>query len=198
MNEVVIAVESRNTETKPKDIRSEGKILGVVYGHGLESTPVQFDYQSFRKAYRQTGDSTLLTLDFGDKKVSTLVHDVAYHPVSDEFLHIDFLAINDDEPIKAHIPLILEGLAPAVKNLTAVLLQPLSAVEVSCLPKYLKREIVVDVTGLEKFHDTIHVSDLSIAQDENISVLSADDAVVVTANPPKGYAYMKKDEDESE
>lgn len=197
MSEVVIAVESRNVEVKAKDIRSEGKILGVLYGNGVDSIPVQFDYQAFRKAYRTTGDSTLLTLDFEGKKISTLVHDVSYHPVSDEFLHVDFLAINDAEPTKAHIPIVLDGLAPAVKNLTAVLLQPLPALEVSCLPKYLKREIVVDVTGLEKFHDTIHVADLDIAQDQNISIITDSDAVVVTANPPKGYAYMKK-EDESE
>lgn len=198
MKEVVISAEQRTLETKAKDLREEGKILGVIYGHDFESTPVKFDYQDFRKAYRETGDSTVLTLDVDGKKVATLVHEVQYNPVTDAFMHVDFLSVNESEPIKTHIPLALEGLSPAVKNLTAVLVTPLKTLEISCLPKYLQREIVVDVTGLENFHDAIHVSDLEISQNENITVLSDASSVVVTANPPKGYAHMQDGEESEE
>ncbi len=183
---IIINAEKRALDTKAKHLREEGFILGSIYGHGVEATPIKFEYQEFRKAYRETGDSTVLTVNIDGKEVSTLVHEVQYDPLSDKYIHVDFLVLNDKETTKAHIPITITGLAPAIKNLSAVLVAPLNFIEIECLPKNLVKEIIVNVEGLKKYHDTIHVSDLEIYSNKDVTVLTPGDAVVVVANTPKG------------
>jgi len=183
---ISINAEKRALDTKAKHLREEGFILGSLYGHGVKATPIKFEYQEFRKAYRRTGSSTVLNVKLDGKEFSTLVHELQYDPLSDKYIHIDFLVVNDNEPIKAKIPLILEGLSPAVKNLSSVLITPINFIEIECLPKHLIKEIIVNIEGLEKFHDVINVSDLEVSSNKNITVITPGNMPVVVANTPKG------------
>ena len=198
MSSVQITVTKRDTNVKPRDIRQSGKIPAVVYGSDMESTPIEFDYQEFRKAYKKTGNSTIMTLMLDGEEVDTLVHSVDYEPVSDDYIHIDFLAIKRGELIKAHIPIHTTGLAPAVKNLLGSLITPLSEVEVECLPRFLIKDITVDVSHLETFHDAIHVSDLEIAKNDDITILTDLESVIATVSPPKGGSNTDEEETEEE
>ena len=196
---ISINAEKRELNTKAKHLRENGFILGSLYGHNVEATPIKFEYQEFRKAFRETGYSTILTLKIDGKDVSTLVHDIQYDPLSDEYIHVDFLAVNEKEPIKAIIPIVLEGLAPAIKNLSAVLVTPIQSIEIECLPKYLVKEIIVNVDKLEKYHDTVLVSDLEISSNKNVTILTDPDSVIVVANTPKGgIASLENDSEEEE
>lgn len=188
-----IAVEKRSLDTKPKILREQGFILGSLYGHDVEATPIKFEYQAFRKAYRAVGDSTSLTVSLDGKDYTTIVHDVQYHPLSDNYTHVDFLALDDNKPTTATVPLILEGQSPAVKNLTAVLITPISSIEIQCLPKHLVKEIVVNIESLENFFDAITVGDLEISQNENITVLTDAAQNIVQAGTPKGGIKASED-----
>ncbi len=54
--------------------------------------------------------------------------------------------------------------------------------EVECLPKYVPEHLEVEVTNLH-LGKSIHVGDLKF---ENISILNAADAIVVTVTAPRG------------
>ena len=41
--------------------------------------------------------------------------DIQFHPVTDAILHVDFLQINEENPIVMEVPVQLEGLAEGVK-----------------------------------------------------------------------------------
>ncbi len=186
MNETILQVQVRNTEERVKDIRAEGLIPAVVYGFDLEPTAIQFDYQTFRKAFRITGKSTVMTLELNGKKLTTLVHDVQYNPLTDEFDHVDFLALDDNAPVTTTIRIRYEGLSPAEKNLQSVISKPYTAIEVSCLPTLLKKDIVIDLGVLKNFFDKVTVADLEISSEEGIKVLTSPDTVLAQANTPKG------------
>ncbi len=184
---MALVVHKRDASSpKAKDLRAEGKLVGVVYGHGVESTPVMADYQEFRKLFRTTGRALVMELDLDGKTISTLVHAVEHEPVSGNYEHVDFLVVNENEKIHSFVPLRLEGLAPAVKNLSAILATPIKQLEIACLPKDLTKEVVVDVTSLEKFHQSIHVKNLPIFNDERYSVFADPEGVVVTTVAPRG------------
>jgi len=186
MNETTVKAQLRNTEERPKDIRAKGLIPAVIYGFGLESTAIEFDYQAFRKAFRITGKSTVMTIDLDGKTLSTLVHDIQYNPLTDEFDHIDFLSLDDNAPVKTTIRIKFEGMSPAEKNLQSLISKPNTTIEVSCLPKLLKKDITVDMSVLKNFFDKVTVADLAISSEEGIEVLSAPTMVLVQANTPKG------------
>lgn len=187
MNEATtINAQVRNIEDRPKDVRANGLIPAVIYGFETESTPLQFDYQEFRKAFRLTGKSTVMTLDIDGKKVSTLIQDIQYNPLTDLYDHIDFIALDDNAPVKTTIRIKYEGMSPAEKNLQSVISKPTTAVEVSCLPKDMKKEIIVDLGSLKNFFDKVTVADLEISSDESMTVLTPATTVIVQANTPKG------------
>lgn len=188
MNEVTttISVQTRDINSRPRDIRAEGFIPAVVYGFDIEATPIQFDYQTFRKSFRLTGKSTVMTLNLDGKNISTLIKDIQYNPLTDEFDHIDFLAVDDNAPVKTRIKIRTEGMSPAEKNLQSVISKPTTFIEVSCIPKLLKKDIIVDISPLANFFDKITVADLAISSEEGIEVITSPTAVVVQANTPKG------------
>jgi len=144
--EVVLSAQKRDSKQKAQETRDQGRIPCIVYGHNFEPITLDIDYQEFRKAYRITGDSTVIHIELDGKKIPTLVHDVQYHPVSDEFVHLDFYAINEKEAVKANIPFTFAGTSPAVKNFAGTLVTPLSSLEIKCLPKYLIHDLEIDIS----------------------------------------------------
>jgi len=45
-----------------------------------------------------------------------LIHDIDVHPVTDEVIHVDFLAVRADEKVEAEVPVVLVGESPVEKN----------------------------------------------------------------------------------
>jgi large subunit ribosomal protein L25 len=195
MNETTIKAQVRSTEERPRDIRESGLIPAVVYGFGLESTPIQFDYQEFRKAFRITGKSTVMTIDLDGKQISTLIADIQYNPLTDLYDHIDFLAVDDSAPVKTTIRIKFEGMSPAEKNLQSVISKPNTSIEVSCLPKLMQKEIIVDLGVLKNFFDKVTVADLAISSQEGVEVITPAEAVIVQASTPKGGIQDSKEEE---
>ncbi len=188
MSDIVLSTEKRDLHVKAKDIRLSGRIPAIVYGHNTSPVMISVEYQPFRKAFRDAGESTVISLEIDGKSIPTLVHDVQYEPILDTFSHIDFYAIQENETVKAHIPLIFTGISPAVKTLAGVLTTTLDTLEIRCLPKYLVHDITVDISSIEDFHTVITVGDLEIANNKNIEILTDISTTIVSVTPPRAVS----------
>ncbi|MFZ0077417.1 MAG: 50S ribosomal protein L25, partial [Exiguobacterium undae] len=73
---VTLKVEEREVRPRSlrKQLRHEGKALGVVYGYKVESTPISFDEKELVKVVRDHGENVLVALQIGGKKVNTLIN----------------------------------------------------------------------------------------------------------------------------
>lgn len=193
MEKIALAVNPRSTEEKAKWLRREKLIPAEVYGHGFENQHLKIDYQTFRRVFEQATYSTIITLEIeGGQEVPVLVHDVQYHPVTDDIVHIDFYAVRMDEKVTTHIALDFVGESAAVR-LGAMLSTNKHDLEVSCLPADLVHNIAVDISVLENVGDTIRVSDIKVPQ--GIEILDAVEAPVVSAIEPK---VIEEEEPEAE
>lgn len=184
--EVIVEAVARDKSLRTKDVRTAGFIPAVIYSKGKEAIEIQIEYQAFRKAFRETGTSTILDIKFEGKDFMTLVHDIQWHPVSGDYMHLDLYQVTEGEKVTTTVGVIIEGLAPAVKLKGAVLSTPITHIEVRCLPRDLFHNVTVDVTGLENFYDNVKISDLAIAQDEKVEILTSLNTVLASANAPKG------------
>jgi large subunit ribosomal protein L25 len=194
----ILNVVERDGSSVAKKIRESGSIVGIVYGYGLESSvSIQFDYQEFRKIYRVVGDKLLLYINLNGKEIGVIVHEFQINPVTRKCTHVDFLAIDENKLIKSDVDIVLDGLAPAVKNLNAVLFTPSKSLRIETLPVNLVKEISIDVTTLNEFEDSIKIKDLELFKSNNIKFLADENEIVVIANTPKGYAFLK-DKDKTE
>lgn len=166
-----------------KQLREEGAIPAVVYGHGVEAKNITVDFRAFEKALRQAGESSLVDLVInGDEAVKVLIQDVQYDPLRSKAIHADFRQVNMKEKLEANVILKLVGEAPAVKTLGAILVRNIDTITVRCLPQYLVHEIEVDLAALKNFEDSIKVGD--ITPPEGMEFMNGPEELIVLAQQP--------------
>lgn len=115
----------------------------------------------------------VVNLNIGGKVVTAIMKDIQFHPVTDKILHVDFLQIDESNPIVMEVPVKLEGLAEGVKAGGKLALQ-VRKLKVKALYSAIPERLIVDVTNLG-LGKTIKVGELSY---EGLQILNAKEAVV--------------------
>jgi len=115
----------------------------------------------------------VVDLNIDGKIVNAIMKDIQFHPVTDAILHVDFLQINEENPIVMEVPVQLEGLAEGVKAGGKLALQT-RKLKVKALYNLIPERLVVNVTNLG-LGKTIKVGELNY---EGLSLLNAKEAVV--------------------
>lgn len=207
-----LPVKSRDTNiVKAKELLRQGLIPGVIYGPKDEPKSVSVDYKRFSDAYQTGGETTLIALDIDTaqsklnmektdlsmdtsaeniekesdlKKANNvvLVRDIQRHPVSGNFIHIDFYKLPLDQEITISVPIEVVGEAPAVKEQGGILVHNLHEIEIKALPVNLIHEITVDLSTLASVGDSILVKDLNTPS--NIEILANDEDMVIMIEEP--------------
>lgn len=177
--------------------RVDGNLPAVIYGAGGASENLSLVYADFEKMFREAGEASLIDLKVDAKDAGkVLVHEVQYDPVSSRMVHVDFLRIDMNKPLTAHVDLRYVGEAPAVKELGGTLVHNIDEVEVKCLPKDLVSHIDVDVSSLKTFDDVIKVKNLVLPNGIEVVKPHAED-VLATASPALTEEQIKAMEDAS-
>ena len=178
MAKIVLQAEKREATGKNqvKKLRNKELIPGVIYAKHQENVNVQFTARDFEKVLRQAGTSTIITLDIEGEGKEVLIKEFASHAYKNQFLHVDFQAIDQNESIRVTVPVVLVN-RDDMNEVTGVLVQNLESVEVECLPKYIPQTADVDVKEMA-IGDNMTVADLDIASNENITILAEEDEVV--------------------
>lgn len=178
MAKIVLQAEKREATGKNqvKKLRNKELIPGVIYAKNQENVNVQFIARDFEKVLRQAGTSTIITLDIEGEGKEVLIKEFASHAYKNQFLHVDFQAIDQNESIRVTVPVVLVN-RDDMNEVTGVLVQNLETVEVECLPKYIPQTADVDVKEMA-IGDNMTIADLDIASNENITILADEDEVV--------------------
>ncbi len=178
---------------KNKISRQDGKIPAVVYGHGIKNVSLEIDEVEFKKIFEKTGESSLVSLKIEeeDKIRPVLIHEIQRERVSDKIIHIDFYQASLKEEVEVGIPLIFEGISPAVKDLGGTLVRELQEVKVKALPQNLPHDIKVDISVLKTFEDEILVKDLKVPVEVKISK-NPNEIVAKVVQPTKVEEELEK------
>ena len=193
MSKNVLQAAVRNDEDLQK-LRADKKIPAVVYGPKVENRKIILNDLQFRKMFSAVGESQLIDLKIGEETIPVLIHEIQTDPVRDDFLHIDFFAVEMGKTLTTRISIVLTGTSPAVKNFGGVLMHAKNFVEVKCLPRNLIAEIAIDVSTLKNLHDKIAVSDLP--EFDGIEVLDDPELTIVTVAAPKSVAADEEKTDD--
>lgn len=185
MEKIELAASSRElTGKKVKNLRTEGLVPGVLYGNKVESAHVSVGLRSLVKAYAIAGSNQILHLSVDDgKPYNVMIQDLQTDSRSGLPVHVDFYRIKMDEKIKTQVPLHFVGESTAVYKLEGSLIHNLESVEVEALPGNLPENIEVDISVLDDFDKSIHVSDLAIPT--NVELLTDDSELVAKVDPPR-------------
>lgn len=173
-----------------KKLRYAGKIPAVLYGHEVTTQNLELSENEFRKVLKQAGESTIITLSVDGNPTPVLIHDVHDHYLTDQPIHVDFFAVNMKEKLTATIPLHFEGESMAVKTLGGILIKNITELEVECLPIDLPASIIVDISSLKTFEDSIRVADINVG--DKVEVKAAGEELIVSVTPPRSEEEMKE------
>ena len=166
-----------------KALRKKGILPAVLYGPKIKTSPLKIDEKQFEKVYKEAGESTLISLEIETKKAPVLIHEVRNDPLTEKPIHVDFYQPILTEEVEATVSIVLEGEAPAVKELDGTLIREISEVEVKALPQNLPHEIRVNVESLKTFEDEILIKDLRVA--EGVKIQRKPNEIVAIVSPPE-------------
>src|SRR5487761_651862 len=97
----IIALSAERRERAGKGAaratRRAGRIPGIVYGGGRETTTMSLDPRELSRALTKRGFLAMLVdLSVDGAVQRTLPREVQYHPATDAPLHVDFMRVGAD------------------------------------------------------------------------------------------------------
>jgi large subunit ribosomal protein L25 len=168
---------------KVKALRKAGKIPAEIYGHGHENISVQIDEKILKRTLSEAGSTNLISVQVDNQApVMALARNIQYSILKRALVHVDFYAVIMTETVSVSVPIVIIGKSPLIEE-GGTLVTGLNTLDIEALPANLPASIVVDVSGLESFSDSISVADLTIP--DGVTVHSSPDSLVATIQPPR-------------
>jgi large subunit ribosomal protein L25 len=176
-----------------------GQIPAVLYGPKTESVLLSVNKSDLELLFKKGGIGqvvlNLVIQKNGEKTTRpAMIKELQTHPVSRNFIHIDFYEIKMDQKITAKIPVVTTGTAKGVElgGIVQIIRREL---EVECLPLEVPESIEIDISDLD-IGDSIHVGKIHL--EGGIEFLEEDDYTVVTVVSPKMEEEEPEEEEEIE
>jgi large subunit ribosomal protein L25 len=164
MADVTLAAETGRPlgSRATRRLRREGKIPGVIYGHGTEPVSVAVAARELRVALNgEAGANQLLSLETGSATYLTLAREMQRHPIAQTVTHVDFQIVRRDEVIAADIPIVLIGEALEVHHGDGLVDQQMFTLAIKALPADIPTSVELDITDLT-IGAQLRVSDLTL------------------------------------
>ena len=174
-----------------KALRNAGMVPCVIYGG---ETPIHFSAEE--KAFKNlvyTPNVYTASINVDGQKVSAILQDIQFHPVTDKILHIDFYQLFDDKEITMNIPVKLTGTSPGVLNGGALRFTN-RKLKVKALPANLPDFINADISKL-KIGNKLFVTELA---NDNYTFMHPDNTVVVQVRTSRNATKSVEQEEETE
>ncbi len=165
MEQIEIQVAPRSVlGKKVRFLRRDGYVPVHVFGHNVESVALQTDAAQLHRVLAQAGKTRIISLkvDQGSEPRNVMVREVQRNPMTGELIHVDFYQVAMEEKIKAAVPIVLIGQAPALKIKDNMLVQVLNNITVECLPALCPASIEVDLSSLVEARQEVKVKNISL------------------------------------
>ena len=185
MAEVVLAAEvGRPLGSRAvRRLRREGRIPGVIYGHGTEPVPIAVVARELRAALNtEAGANQLLSLETGAGTYLTIAREMQRHPIAQTVTHVDFVIVRRDEVISADVPITLVGEALEVHHGDGLVEQQMFTLPIRALPGAIPTVIEADISELT-IGGQVRVSDISLP--EGVTTETDPETAIAIGQPPR-------------
>jgi large subunit ribosomal protein L25 len=165
-------------------LRSDGFIPGVLYGGKKNNLNISLKKLQLKKIINtETFMSKVYELDIDGSSEKALARDVAYDPVSDEPIHIDFMRITTGSKLTLEIPVkfINTEKSPGLKK-GGVLNIVRRKVELKCPAENIPDEIIVDLNNTE-INTSLKISSVKLPENVFPTITDRDFVIATVASP---------------
>ena len=180
-------------------LRMSEQIPAVLYGQKTEPVLLSVNKGDLEQVFKKGGIGQVilnLVIQKNDETTTrpAMIKELQTHPLSRNFIHIDFYEIKMDQKITAKIPVVTTGMAKGVE-LGGILQIIRRELEVECLPLAVPESIEIDISDLD-IGDSIHVGQIRV--EGEIEFLEDDNYTVVTVLSPKMEEEPEEEEEAEE
>ena len=166
-----------------KEYRKQGLVPCNIYGSGVENILFTVTEKDL-KGLTDTPASYIVDLELSNgQKYNAVIHELQYHPVKDNCLHADFLAVNEEKPISIMVPITITGHAAGVRA-GGKFYKLVRELKVSALMKDLPDELVINIDKLQ-IGKRIVAGDLKY---ENVNVVYPKGTIICTVKSSRQVA----------
>ncbi len=173
------ALKTTRGKKAAKAIRRTGAVPCVIYGGAKE---IHFTAQE--KVFKNlifTPDFKLVEITVDNNTYKCILKDAQFHPVKDNIMHLDFLELKANHPVKLEIPIRFKGVSPGVKS-GGKLMQKLRRIKIKTTPELIVDHVTFDISHLE-LGTSVRVKDLEAV--EGIDILNAPGIPVASVEVPR-------------
>ena len=179
-------------------LRRDGWIPAILYGAGKDPVMLSVEKLEFEAITRnQSIANVLLNLSIKNGKTTkqtVMIKEMQVHPVSLDYLHLDFYEVAMDQKIRVDVPVVTVGQSVGVE-LGGILQIVRREIEVLCLPLNIPESFEVEITNLD-VGDSLHVSDLPLG--DGVEIVPDANLTVVTVVMPKMEIEPEEEVEEGE
>lgn len=181
---LIVEIREKFGKIPSKKIRKEGKIPAILYGGDLPAMPISILEKDFKELLRKKiHENTIFYLKVkeGENPKPALIKDYQIDPVTGKIIHIDFIRISMEKPIKVKVPVELVGTPLGVKQ-GGFLDVHLREISIETTPKDMPEKIEIDISSL-KIGGYIKAANIPLP--ENCKLLESPDTIIVRIGVPK-------------
>lgn len=193
---LTLSAEARERAGKgaSRALRREGRVPAVIYGDNQDPVMVHVEEKALNKLLG-TGHfmNSVIMVDVGGKTARTLPKDVAFHPVSDRPLHVDFLRVGEHASVTVQVPVVFanEEASPGIKR-GGVLNIVRHELDLICDAASIPDDVVIDLAGLD-VGDSIHIAQVVLPAGAKSAIEDRDFTIATIVAP----SALKKIEGEA-
>ncbi|MEJ2169181.1 MAG: 50S ribosomal protein L25/general stress protein Ctc [Desulfobacterales bacterium] len=194
--EIHASVRKTRGNSPARQLRRGGQMPAVLYGPNTDPLPLSVNAKDLEQILKKgnIGSIILNLIIQNGKKITkpAMIKELQSHPVSGNFLHVDFYEIDMQRKINVMIPIVVKGKAKGVEE-GGILQLVRRDIEVLCLPGDIPQAIELDITDLD-IGDAIHVEDIQLGA--SVEIPAETNFTVVTVVSPKMEAPEAAEEAE--
>lgn len=185
-DQLTLSAETRDRAGKgaSRELRRQNRVPAVIYGNNQEPELIHVEEKALVKLL-MTGhfSNSVVEIDLGGKKQISIPKDVAFHPVSDRPIHVDFLRIVKGAKVDVQVPVLFvnEDASPGLKR-GGVLNIVRHELELICDNDKIPDDIQIDVTGFD-VGDSIHISHVKLPKGSESKITDRDFTIATIVAP---------------
>ena len=184
MNNLKAITRDNTSSGFTNKLRTEGFIPAILYGGKNPNTKISIDKKQIKNVLNSGSFlSTVIELDIDGKKERVIPREVAYHVVSDEPIHIDFMRIITGTKLIIEIPVKFKNHeeSPGLKR-GGVLNIVRRKVELKCPADKIPEDIIIDLAGTD-IGTSIKISTVKLEEGVKPTITDRDFVIATVAAP---------------
>lgn len=185
-------INRETTKGSTKRLRKEDKVIGNIYGVGIEPTRIVLDGKEVRQLFANGGNHNTVEINVEGKKYNAIIKEIQKCRLTNNILHIDLECFNGDKIINAEVPVHYVNEFVASKN-GAIIQKEKSSIKVRCKASKIPDRIDL-VIKEQMLGNAIKISDMEIG--DEITILDSLESVVASINFAKATAEETPESDE--